>query len=294
MQNIEKELKDYLLTCTAAIQEVLFIPNVVHPVWNDSAEILQLANQQILQPVGAIPDEHILAFIGVHAKTIITGKRDSLGFLITNFRILTQTDFSVILTAKNARTDFFTKRQLPQAVSSKVWSDFITNNQLSIDEEPLLALNDALKSVIGIVLSGLQQLNHLPVEIKKSSNIYDRIKDLGLQEELKSYAADEKRFKQFAAKHNVPDIICGLVDKSFFGGVYGLVISKNGITSRDLMEDSVSSDWQEIKDNPPFKGDKKDVILVGEKKHIVPVFKSEVIPSLITLINEISNNEIFI
>ena len=85
------------------------------------------------------------------------------------------------------------------------------------------------------------------------------------------------------------DIICGIVDKPFFGGVYGLVITKNGIT-----EDSVTNSWQEIKDNPATIGNKKEIIHAGQKNHIVPSYQSELIPSIITLINEIANGEILI
>ena len=111
---------------------------------------------------------------------------------------------------------------------------------------------------------------------------------------IRGYSEDEKKYTKFSEKYNVSDIIYGLVDKPLFGGVYGLVISKNGITSRDLMEDSINSSWQEIKDNPARIGNKKDVILIGGKNHIVPSHTSELVPSLITLINEISNNEVLI
>ncbi len=294
MNNIENQLTNYLLNSEKSIQEVLFIPHNAHPIWSDNLEILQLAQQQILQPLGAFPNEHIFAFVGVHAKTAITGKRDSLGFLITNFRVLTQTDYSVIGTAKNAQIDLFTKTQLQEEVVSKVWNDFTIKNRLSIEQEQLLALNSALKSVIEIVLPQLQNDDHLPNEVKKSSNIFERIKDLGLQGELKTYSENEKKYKNFSEKHNVGDIICGIVDKPFFGGVYGLVITKSGITSRDLMEDALSCTWQEIKDNPATIGNKKEIILAGQKNHIVPSYQSELTPSIITLINEIANGEILI
>jgi len=184
MQNIKKELRDFLLDSAKTIQEVLFIEDEFHPIWSDSLEILRLADKQILQPIGAIPNEHILAFIGVHAKTAITGKRDNLGFLISNFRILTQTDFSVIGTAENAQIDLFLRTQSLEEICSKVWNDFTIKNKLSIGQEQLLALNNALRSVVGIVLPLLQKLDYLPDEIKKSSNIDERIRDLGLQGKL--------------------------------------------------------------------------------------------------------------
>ena len=107
-----------------------------------------------------------------------------MGFLISNLRILTQTDFSVIVTAKDAQIDLSTKTQLPEELCGKVWNDFTIKNSLSINQEQLLALNNALKSVIAIVLPLLQELDYLPSEINKSSNINERIRDLGLQGKL--------------------------------------------------------------------------------------------------------------
>ncbi|RZJ77371.1 MAG: hypothetical protein EOO20_28915 [Chryseobacterium sp.] len=285
MQEIDKILEEYLLGSEQSIQEILFIATDAHPVWDDNLEILRLAVQQVLQPVGALADEYILAFIGVHAQTIISGKRDSIGFLITNHRILTQTDFSVIGKPEKAQIDLFTTTQSPGAISSKVWNDFTVKNRLSVDQEILSALHSGLESVLNIVLPGLQQSGNLPEAIKKSSSLRDRIAELGLEDALKSFSANEKKYKLFAEKYNVPDILYGMVDKPLFSGVYGLVISAKGITSRDLMEESQSSDWQEIKDNPARIADKKDQILIGNKKHIVPASQTDKVPSLIELIN---------
>ncbi|MDY3318272.1 hypothetical protein PG637_02475 [Riemerella anatipestifer] len=253
-----------------------------------------MAQQQILQPLGTFPNEQILAFIGVHAKTAITGKRDSVGFLITNLRVLTQTDYSVIGKAKTAQIDLFTKTQLPDKLISKIWNDFTIKNTLQIKQEQLLSLNSALKSVIEIILPQLQTGDHLPSEVKKSANIFERIKDLGLQNDLKIYSENEKKYKIFSEKYKVSEIICGSVDKPLFGGVYGFVFTKDGITSRDLMEDAVSCTWEEIKKFPAQVASKKEEFLAGQKKHIVPSYQSSIIPSLITLINEVANGEIVI
>lgn len=109
MENLQENLVNYLQNADKSVQEILFVPIDIHPVWEDNAEILELADKQILQPSGSHPNEEILAFIGMHAQTIFTGKRDSVGFLITNLRILTQTDFSVIGTAELPDIKTFTK-----------------------------------------------------------------------------------------------------------------------------------------------------------------------------------------
>lgn len=294
MENLQKSLVNYLENADKSVQEILFVPIDVHPVWEDNTEIIALVNQQILKPAGSLPDEEIFAFVGMHAKTIFTGKRDSVGFLITNFRILTQTDFSVIGTAELADITPFTKMQDEDDLIIDVWNNFIKKNTLSIPHEQLSAIKTALQDVLEILLPELKQLNLLPDEILKSNHINERIRDLGLQSALKSYIQDEKKMKKFADKHNVSDIQFGMVDSPFFGGVYGLVITKTGIVSRDSMEDSFTSSWQDIQNDPAKIGEKNDVILAGGKRHIIPTFQTEFAPSLIILINELANGEVFL
>lgn len=291
MENLQKSLVNYLQNADKSVQEILFVPTDVHPVWEDNPEILALANEQILQPAGILPNEEILVFIGMHAKTMFTGKRDSVGFLITNLRILTQTDYSVIGKAESAQSTLFTKRQNVDDIVPTVWQDFSKKNQLSIPGEQLSAMQTALKNVLDLVLPNLQQLSSLPDEIIQSKHIHDRIRDLGLQSALKSYDQDEKKLKKFAEKYNLSDVQFGIVDKPFFGGVYGLVITKDGIVSRDAMEDSFTSSWQELQNDPAKMGEKNDVILAGGKLHVIPTFQKEFAPSLIILINELANGE---
>lgn len=292
MREIEDKLKDYLNSTPEPIQQVLILAQAAHPIWEDYLEIMQLANKQILQPVGAFPDEHVLASIGVHSKTAFTGKRDSIGFLVTNLRVLTQTDVSLLGAAEKAQVYLFTQTQKSEDATSKIWNDFLIKNKLTVPQELLAAMQNALKDVINIVLPRLQALNHLPQEIKKSTNIFDRIKDMGLQDVLKSYAQEEKYLKKFSEKYNVPDIIAGSVDKPFFSSVYGFVITPTGIASRDVMEECLFSTWEEIRQHPATPGSKGDEILAGQKTHIIPPFNKQYAPFIITLINELASGEV--
>lgn len=293
MEKIQRDLANYLENADQSVQEILFVPTDMHPVWEDSPEILELANQQILQPLEILPNEQIFAFIGIHAQTIFTGTRDSVGFLITNFRILTQTDYSIVGTAETAQITPFTQKQNPIDIFRNTWEDFIIKNKLSIPDQQLSAIETALKNVLEIVIPQLQQLCFLPDDILKSNQINDRIKELGLQSVLKSYTENEKKLKKFGDKYQVSDIQFGAVDSPLFGGIYGLVLAKSGIVSRDLMEDSFASSWQEIQSDPATTGEKKDVVLAGGKTHIVPSHSAESVPSLIILINELANGEVY-
>ncbi|ADV50120.1 hypothetical protein Celal_2841 [Cellulophaga algicola DSM 14237] len=294
MENITNDLINYFQNSTEATQQILFLSEVEHPIWDDYLKIIEIANKQILEPLGLIPNEHILAFIGVHAKTLITGKRDSVGFLITNFRVLSQTDMPGLLKAEKAAVNFFTQTNLPEEINTNVWKNFLIKNKLSVPEEQLNAMQAALKNVLSIALPQLQKLNYLPEKIIKTSNIKERIKELELEDVLKSYVENEKKMRKFSEKHSVSDIKFGMVDKPLFGGAYGLVLTPKGITSRDLMQDSVTSTWDAIRSNLATVTDKKDVINAGKENHIIPPYYAEFVAPLIILINEIANGEVVI
>ena len=124
--NIINQLENFLSKAGEAVQRVLFVADVKNPIYEDSQEVLQLAQKQIVAPLGTMPNEEVYAFIGVHSKTVLSGKRDSVGFVITNFRVLTQTDVSVISTSKKANSHLFTNKDNPDELASELWQNFIT------------------------------------------------------------------------------------------------------------------------------------------------------------------------
>lgn len=295
MQEITNNLVSYIEQQMKSIQEVLFVPIDAHPVWEDNDDILELADKQILQPAGPRPEEEILAYIGMHAKTIITGKRDSVGFLVTNLRILTQIDFpGIFFSGEIAKSTWFIQEQSADDVLPVVWEDFIGRNKLPIPAESLSAMQSAITNVVKIVLPQLQNSGSLPYEIVKANNIKDRLKELALQPVLKTFEQEEKKLKKFAEKNNVSGIRFGTVDKPLFGGVYGFVITEAGIVSRNLMEDIVVSSWKDILKDPATVGEKRDHILAGGKTHIVPPHHKEFVSAIIILVNEIASGEILI
>ncbi len=295
MEFLNSNLANYVEHALKAVQEVTFVSMHVHPVWEDNDEILHLANKQLLQATEPRRDEEAFAYIGVHAKTVVTGKRDSVGFLVTNLRILTKTDFpGIFFAGELAESTWFTQHKNAAEIVPAVWSGFTSKNKLSIPEEQLSAMKTALTDVVGIVLPELQKLGSLPEEILKANNINDRIKELGLQSVLKPYEQEAKKLNKFAAKYQVEDIQFAAVDKPLFGGVYGFVITKNGIVSRDAMEESVTSDWKEILNDPATVGEKQDNILVGRKIHVLPMYHKEFTSSIAQLINEIAAGEVLL
>ncbi|WP_158976254.1 hypothetical protein [Cellulophaga sp. L1A9] len=294
MEKVIKHLVDYFENTSEAVQQILFVPEAKHPIWEDYLTIIEKATQQIATPLGLLPNEHIVAFIGVHAKTRITGKRDSIGFLITNYRVLSQTDMPGLLKAEKADINVFTQTNVPEEINNSVWENFVIKNKLSVPQEQLTAMQDALKDILSIALPQLQKLNYLPEKIIKTSNIQDRIKELGLEDVLVSYMKNEKKMKKFSEKYTVATIKFGMVDKPLFGGVYGLVLTPEGITSREVMEDSVSSSWEAIRSDLAAVSEKKDVISAGKESHIIPPYYAEFVAPLITLINEIANGDVLI
>ena len=288
--NIINQLGNFLYKAGEAVQRVLSVADVKHPIYEDSQEVLQLAQKQIVAPLGAMPNEEVYAFIGVHSKSVLSGKRDSVGFVITNFRVLTQTDVSVISTPKKANSHLFTNKDNPDDLARQ---NFITKVDETIPKEYATMLEIPLKTVLTIVLLQLKTEGQLPDEIKKATDLKGRIKQLGIEDQLKFYAENEKKYKKFANKHKIDGILLGsLAAPLLFGGLYGFVLTKEGLISRDLMEEAVRSSWQEIKEHPAQKSQEGDAFTIGDKKHFIPAHQKEYLEPFLTLINEIAQGEV--
>ncbi|MDR0228711.1 MAG: hypothetical protein LBI72_06560 [Flavobacteriaceae bacterium] len=294
MKTIFKELENYFNQAPIDVQKVLIIPDITHPHWEDNKEIITLAKEQILDPIGLLLDEFILASVGVHVKLPLIGKRNSVGFLLTNQRIFIQSDVT------------FTKRDIPPVViqltqeqneielGKTVWNDFATKNTVVTDEEQLKGMEEALKEVIKIALSVLQEKGSLPKEILQASDCKGRIIDLNLYGVMKSFEEDKKRLNNFAEKHNISNILYGIVDKPLFGAVYGLVLTPTGVSSRDLMEKCISSTWEQIAETNACKGKEEAVLMIGSKKHIIPTYQKAHLNSIIELINGIAQGKVIL
>ena len=291
--NIINQLGNFLYKAGEAVQRVLSVADVKHPIYEDSQEVLQLAQKQIVAPLGAMPNEEVYAFIGVHSKSVLSGKRDSVGFVITNFRVLTQTDVSVISTPKKANSHLFTNKDNPDDLASELWQNFITKVGETIPKEYAAMLEIPLKTVLTIVLLQLKTEGQLPDEIKKATDLKGRIKQLGIEDQLKFYAENEKKYKKFANKHKIEGILLGsLAAPLLFGGLYGFVLTNEGLISRDLMEEAVRNSWQEIKEHPAQKSQEGDAFTIGDKKHFIPAHQKEYLEPFLTLINEIAQGEV--
>lgn len=295
MLQIKDTIIDYLKNAPLTVQQVLFAEgNFEHPVWRDNSDVFQKAVKQFFQSTEALSQENSLAYVGLHVSLI--GKRYSIGFLITNCRILVKYSFSVTGASQTTDSVFFTQKQNTQEVINNAWNIFVTKNDLKQTEEQIKSLQNALNQVVTIVFPELKRQKLIPEEIKKSNFITGRIKELGLQNTLKTYQEKQKIFNEFAKKFKVSTPLFGSVDKSFFGlgSVYGLVLTKEGITSRDLMEQPISVTWGEIKAYPATLGEKKDVFVAGNQSHIVPIHQSEFVPSLVVLINEVATGKVIL
>ena len=150
-----------------------------------------------------------------------------------------------------------------------------------------------LKTVLTIVLLQLKTEGQLPDEIKKATDLKGRIKQLGIEDQLKFYTENEKKYKKFANKHKIEGILLGsLAAPLLFGGLYGFVLTNEGLISRDLMEEAVRSSWQEIKEYPAQKSQEGDAFTIGHKKHFIPAHQKEYLEPFLTLINEIAQGEV--
>lgn len=294
MNTIKTKLDQFLQTTHPLNQEITFVPETKHPTWDDSTFVIELAEKQILEPIGKLPNEQILSYIGLHAKSRFSNKRDTLGFVITNFRMVIETDVAALFEKEPATIILFSMNNNPKKIAEEASTIFKRKNRLNIDKEYLIGFKNALNEVLEIILSELQKANALPSEIKKATKIDERIKELSIQKDLKSFEEDKKVITKFAEKFNVSDILYAMIDKPFFGSPYGVVITKNGITSRDVMEDPISCTWQEIKNGPAVLGEKKDEFYAASKKHVIPSFNSDSLPNMMILLNELASGEVTI
>lgn len=293
MKEIIKDLEDYLNLASIDTQRVMFVSDVKHPEWEDNNEIMDIAKSQILESVDLLPEESVLSFIGVHAKIPLVGKRHSIGFLITNRRVMTQTDVSFTNREILPNIECFTQKQDKAELGTNLWLDFITKNDIVTSEEQLSGMENAIKDTLNIVLARLQELRNLPEEIEQSTDFKGRVLELRLKGIIKSFEEDKKRLQSFSEKFSISDILYGVVDKPFFGGVYGLVLTPNGISSREALEKCKTSTWDQVAEFKAIKGEEDFIFLIGTKKHYIPNYQKEHLSSVITLINEIAEGKVF-
>ncbi|MCC9043980.1 hypothetical protein LNQ81_14990 [Myroides sp. M-43] len=294
MLEINKILEDYLNTASLSVQQVLMADNIKHPEWEDNAEIMEIAKQQMLASIDVLSDESIFAFIGVHAKIPLVGKRHSIGFLITNFRVITQSDVTFVNRDIIPKLEYFIQKSDAEELGIRLWDDFSNKNTLVTSEEQLEGMEIALQDSLKLILPKLQGLNYLPEEIKKATDLKGVIRELGLHNILKSTSEEQKLVTKFVQKCELVgvDILYVILDKPLFSSPYGMVITKTGIVSRDFGEESVTSLWEEIKRSPAIVGEEETQFSIGGKKHFIPSYQKEHLPAIINLINEIAQGTI--
>lgn len=292
MIHIEQNLTRYLMNAPQSVQEVLFVANgLSHPIWIDSTEVLGLVKQQFLETIETHhPQEVIFAFVGIKATNPITGDRQCVGFAITNRRIIIQNQ----QVKSRLKTIDFYQNQNPEQVCAKAWGIFNIQNTLSFSQANQIAFKGALKAVVAIVLPELQTMEFLDEQPPKSNKIDLRIKELRLNEFIRSLEDDERRILKFAEKHQIQDPLYTMLDKPLFGSTHGIVITKNGVTCRDTSENVFSVSWQDIKQNLAYLDDKKDIIYVGQTQLILPSSKAEAASAVVSLLNEVAWNEVSI
>ncbi len=296
MLEINKILEDYLNTASLSVKQVLMAENIKHPEWEDNAEIIEIAKQQMLTSIDVLSDESVLAFIGVHAKIPLIGKRHSIGFLITNYRVVIQTEVTLVNRDMFPKIEHFLQRADADEMGIRLWDDFSNKNTLVTSEEQLEGMQIALKDSLKLILPKLQGLNYLPEEIKKATSIEGRIKELNLHKVLKAVKDEQKLTAKFIEKCVLVDvdILYAVLDKPLFSSPYGLVITKKGIISRDFGEKRKKSSWEEIINSPAIVGEEEAQLSIGGKKHVIPSYQKEHLPAIINLINEIAQGTISI
>lgn len=284
-------LRPVMVGGSRQVQEVLFLTGYDHPIWPDHEEVLRLADQQLRHRVAALPDETSLAFVGVHAKNRITGSRQSLGWLVTDRRVVAQDDYSVIGDVAPPRVTLYTAGVTAESLTDELWRTFDFGEVLSRGDSVAAAMGTAVRAVLDCVVP-IVATGELPEAAGPARTLKERVGELGLASAVKWPEEEAKHFAKLVKTFNVAGLRCSLTDTVIFGKVYGLVITADGILSRDLGEDPVRSTWQDLTVRPIAPDETEDGLLGGGVRHIVPPHCTLHREALARLLNELATGAV--
>lgn len=269
-----KSLDEILLSFDENTQNVLFLNGngAKHLVWDDAHEVFAKAVEQILDKSLGLQkgvdysktpkfyDAEPVAFIGVHAQMI---GRKSIGFLLTSRHLLVKFDASAT-NADEVAAAFRLGKYLQNELENLAWQE-LEKCEFEIECEMKAAMKRALKAVLNAIFeSGVQN---------DEAKISDKLLEFGLGEALKTPLDESKLLSKSLGIFKSSSPIFHSLDRALFGlgKPFGVILDERGLISRDLMEESVFSSWDEIRDAPvTVKEGEEDVIIIGEKEHQIP------------------------
>ncbi|WP_346746684.1 hypothetical protein [uncultured Campylobacter sp.] len=189
--------------------------------------------------------------------------RRSIGFLLTQRHLLVKFDASAT-NADEVAAAFRLGKYLQNELENLAWQE-LQKCEFEIESEMKAAMKRALKAVLNAIFEeGVQS---------DEAKISDKLLELGLGEALKTPLDESKLLYKSLGIFKPSSPIFHSLDRALFGlsKPYGVILDERGLISRDLMEESVFSSWDEIGGAlVTVKDGEEDVIIIGEKEHRIP------------------------
>lgn len=283
-------LPDLLESLPESHRTLLFLTTGPHPDWTDQAEVVALADAQIRGQAAAKAGETLLAYVGVHALPL-TGTRRSLGWVVTNLRVIIQDDVSVTGRPTPPRVVSFAADASASGVLAEAIRGFDFGFVGRAGPDAATHLRETLAAVLDVVVPEVVATGGLPSR-GTASTLRERAEELGLAGKLSWPGENAKLWAKFAKVSGGVAPLCLMADATLLGGAYGLAITADGVTSRDLMESPVSSTWADLGVAPMTVDATKDGLPVGTTRHVIPAHHGAAREALARLVNEVASGSV--
>lgn len=280
------------------IANFVFLPGQTdHPTFSDATDVFWLATEQL--SIDTADGELPLLFIGAHSMSVFTRKRESLGFLVTDRRVIAQADVSGISRAKPPVDYPFYRGQSVTELIEAVRGDYDWTHSKSLvtvsDREQFLRLlGDAAASVLDLV----SDFPERPVVVR-ATDVRSRAHELGLSD-VARYPDNPKFAKHFAKVAKgfalpAGDTVRIAFTDATFAGPYGLVVTETAVHSKDLMETPETTPLAELRDGViRFSDDGKSLLLgADDTAHTFPAHLDAAQKNgLLVILGEIAAGEV--
>ncbi len=292
MEQLIKQIQQYLLDTDKINQGVLFTTQNPHPLFADNTQVLETAQSDLLNNISQIPGEQTLAFVGIRATIPLSGQKKSIGFLITNFRIIIQNTFSLFKAQPKVSIIAFTQKQQGDQVALQAWEIFFKINALGLSADTLYAIKQNVINITAIVLPQVQALHIFPLPTPVYQDLIQHITALHLDGVLEPLTAQNKPLQDFVTQNKITDLLYGCVKESLLTGVSGLAITKQGIVCKDAFKKLCTLSWAELKDTPLIWDAKHNSFSIEKSTFTLSKQQTPYGSALIGLINDIAEGKV--
>lgn len=265
--------------------KLTFLPGQTdHPEFDDAADVFWFAAEQLMTSTPDRADELPLLYLDYHLMSRITRHRESLGFLLTDQRLIVQDDTAGIRRRKDAvGFPLYSDDRDPHDVAADLVAEATATYDWSLGrplvgpavESDLLAI---LTASVAAVLDTLAATGNAPAArepVTTARDLRGRIDELDLTVVVKfpDDAKQQKHFTKLTKAFALPDAsaIQFTVTDVTLAGPYGLVVTSDTIYSKDLMEHPVSTSISQVDAaGVAFSDDIKSLVLAADEVHTVP------------------------